>query len=166
VQALNNFSAQEIIKKLDLIPLPEEGGFYRETYRSTDLVLGNRAASTAIYYLITPEDFSAIHKISSDEVFHFYAGDTAEMLMIYPNGEHAIYPMGSNVMDGEISQLIVPKNVWQGLKLKEGGKWALLGTTVAPGFEFSEFVVGTRSEMNQSFPNLPNLKDVIFKYTR
>lgn len=166
-------TANEVIKKLELRPLPEEGGYYRETYRSdagqvSAKIFGinadsNRVISTGIYYLVVPESFSALHRVRSDEMFHFYAGDPAEMIQIDEQGNIERITIGSNIAAGEIPQVLVRRGVWQGLRLKSGGKWALMGTTVAPGFEFEDFEVGNREEMINQFPHLRN--DII-RYTR
>lgn len=158
----NQVTAEQIIQKLNLIPLPEEGGYYKETFRSSSGQVsassfgiksnGTRVASTAIYYLVTPEDFSALHKVASDEIFHFYAGDPAEMIQIDGNGNLTKFTIGSDILNGQVPQVIVRAGVWQGLKLKKGGKWALMGTTVAPGFEFEDFEVGERNRMINEFP--------------
>lgn len=155
-------TAEQIIQKLNLVPLPEEGGFYRETFRSNNGEVaasafgipseGKRVASTAIYYLVTPDSFSAMHKVASDEVFHFYAGDPAEMIQIDEAGNLTKYTIGSDIMNGQVPQVIVRAGVWQGLRLKHGGKWALMGTTVAPGFEFEDFEIGEQSRMIKEFP--------------
>ena len=157
-------TAEEIIKKLDLKPLPEEGGYYRETYRSEGDGLpaksyginadSNRSVSTAIYYLVTPDNFSSIHRVKSDEVFHFYAGDPVEMIQFDESGKLEKFIMGNDIMNGESPQIVVPKHIWQALRLKEGGQWALFGTTVAPGFEFEDFEVGKREEMLKQYPHL------------
>lgn len=165
-------TAEQIIKKLELKPLPGEGGYYRETYRSTEKAKAIRSngesgplrhMSTAIFYLVTPDNFSAIHRISSDEVFHFYGGDPVEMIQISDNGEFIIHTLGANILEDESPQVVVPQGVWQGLRLKDGGSWALLGTTVSPGFEFVDFELGTRNQMLELFPKL---KKVIELYTR
>lgn len=166
-------TAAEIIELLGLIPLPEEGGYYKETYRSSDagiptntygaLVTSKRLASTAIYYLVTPESFSALHRVKSDEIFHFYSGDPVEMIQITPEGEIKRILIGNNLANGEIPQVLVQKGVWQGTRLISGGKWSLMGTTVAPGFEFEDFEAGTRAEMLKLFPQ--HREDII-RFTR
>ncbi len=165
-------SAAEIIKKLGLEPLPEEGGYYKETYRHSvslpakDVGIdaeGMRSIGTAILYLVIPKSFSALHRIKSDEIFHFYSGDPVEMVQIDPNGTVRNYLIGSNVAEGQIPQVIVPSGTWQGLRLKEGGKWALLGTTVSAGFDFKDFEISDRERLLKMFPNCP---DVVLKYSR
>jgi uncharacterized protein len=155
-------TADDVIRVLDLKPLPEEGGYFRETYRSDKVnapatIFGlksndSRVISTAIYYLVRPESFSALHRIQSDEVFHFYGGDPVEMIQIDEAGKLTRYVLGSDIFNGESPQVVVRRGTWQALKLKEGGAWALMGTTVSPGFEFVDFEVGSREEMLKLFP--------------
>ena len=157
-------NANDIIEKLKLIPMPDEGGYYRETYRSdipkiaasTFGIESNllRSVSTAIYYFVIPESFSALHKVRSDEIFHFYSGDAVEMVQIDEFGKESNYTIGSKIENGEVPQVVVPRGVWQGLRLKKGGQWALMGTTVAPGFEFEDFELGHRNELLKQFPHL------------
>lgn len=162
--------AQTIIKKLNLIPLPEEGGFFRETYRDPGLIStkdlphleGERSYSTCIYYLITPEEFSGLHAVKSTEIFHFYAGDPVEMVQIDPLGKMHKEIIGSSLTENHKPQVIVSPNVWQGTKLLAGGKWALLGCTVAPGFDIRDFSGGSFSELSKKFPEH---SEVIKNYT-
>lgn len=146
---------------MKLKPLFEEGGFFRETYRSNEKIghmslpkryKGPRNHSTCIYYLITKESFSALHRIHSDEIFHFYLGDPVEMLQLLPNGKGRVVTLGPDIFKGMKPQLIVKKNIWQGAKLVKGGKFALLGTTVAPGFDYQDFESGKCSELVREYP--------------
>lgn len=166
-------SASELIRKLGLQPLPEEGGYYKETYRHAVGVpaeavgirhAGVRRLGTAIYYLVVPESFSALHLLQrSDEIFHFYAGDPVEMIQIDPGGKFHTFILGSDVMSGQSPQVVVPGGNWQGLRLKEGGSWALMGTTVSPGFEFEDFEVQSREELLKLFPQH---RDAVLRFTR
>jgi uncharacterized protein len=154
-------SAKEIQELLKLQPLPVEGGFFAETYRS-QLTLsqrslpsgysGERALSTAIYYMVTPDTFSAIHRLKGDEVYHFYFGDPAEMLILKPDGSGETLLMGQDIVSGMRLQHVVPGGVWQGLRLRPGGKFALLGTTMAPGFDSADFELGSRDELTARYP--------------
>jgi predicted cupin superfamily sugar epimerase len=162
-------TADEIIKLFSLKPLPNEGGYYIETYRATektsDLPAGYKGArnfSTAILYLITPQSFSKLHRVKSDEIFHFYLGDAVEMLKITENGKAETEILGINLLNGQKPQTIVHRNLWQGTKLTAGGKFALLGCTVAPGFEFADYQHGNRADLIKQFPHL---KLSIEKYT-
>jgi predicted cupin superfamily sugar epimerase len=156
-------TAQELIAALGLKPLPVEGGFYRDTYRA-DLTLpaaalaprypAGRTASTAIYYLLTPDTFSAFHRLPADEVYHFYLGDPVELVLLGPrDGEGEVVTLGPDVLSGQKPQAVAPRGVWQGSALKPGGRVALLGTTVAPGFEFADYESGGRAALESAFPD-------------
>ena len=150
----------EIIKKLDLVPLPEEGGYYRETFRSPRMVnsnvLGEKSECTCIYYLITDDSFSALHAVDQDEIFHFYAGSPVEMFQFTTDGKNKTITLGNDLFHDEIPQVIVPHGVWQGTKLKDPieGAWALLGCTVSPGFDIENFHIESRAELIKKYPNL------------
>lgn len=137
---------------LGLMPHPVEGGYFVETYRSADRLPAGRPVSTAIYYLLTPDTFSAIHRLASDEVFHFYLGDPVEMLLLWPDGSHRIEVIGTALASGERPQLVVPRGVWQGARLRAGGRFALLGTTVAPGFDYADYETGSRPTLVRTHP--------------
>ena len=147
---------EEIIARLNLQPHPAEGGFFAETYRSAEETPtaalpqrygGPRRHATAIYYLLTATTFSAMHRLRSDEIFHFYLGDPVEILHLYPDGRGAVHLLGCAVENRIRPQLAVPRGVWQGARLVRGGKLALLGTTVAPGFEFADFEIANREQL-------------------
>lgn len=146
---------------LGLVPHPVEGGYFAETYRSADHIpagglpsryAGGRAASTAIYYLLTPDTFSAMHRLASDEIFHFYLGDPVEMLHLYPDGSHRITVMGPDLEAGQRPQVVVARNIWQGARLIPGGHYALLGTTVAPGFDYTDYETASRAHLLTTHP--------------
>jgi len=159
-------TADEIIDRLGLVPLTIEGGYFRETYRAP-LVLaagalpggygGARNASTCIYYLLTPDTFSAIHRVKSDEIFHFYAGDAVEMLQLWPSGESKVVVIHNNLSASCEPQVVVPAGVWQGCRLVPGGRWALMGCTVAPGFDYADFELAERAELLTRCPNYSEL---------
>jgi len=147
--------AQEIIYLLGLQPLPEEGGFYHETYRCQETVegaYGPRSLSTCIYYLVTPESFSGIHRLPSDEIFHFYLGDPVEILRLYPDGSGEVSVMGHDLAASQRPQLLVPRGTWQGSALAPGGRFALLGTVVSPGFDFADYESGPRARLQADYP--------------
>jgi hypothetical protein len=155
-------TAEEVIDRLELLPLTIEGGYFRETYRAplsipaTGLPRefgGSRDVSTAIYYLLTPETFSAIHRVKSDEVFHFYAGDPVEMLQLHADGTGRIVAIGNDLAAGDLPQLVVPGGLWQGCRLIPAGRWALMGCTVAPGFDYADFTAANRTELIAQYPD-------------
>jgi hypothetical protein len=138
-------------------PLPNEGGFYTETYRCKEKIrlktLGSRNISTAILYLLTPDTCSKLHRLKHDEIFHFYLGDPVTMLLLHPDGKTKIVTLGPDILKGHRVQIIVPRNTWQGCFLKKSGKFALLGTTVAPGFDFKDFHLADRNNLLKRFPS-------------
>lgn len=154
-------SAAEVMRLLDLKPLPGEGGFYRETYRSSDRLAATalpgrytavKSACTAMYYLLTPDTFSALHRLPTDEVYHFYAGDPVEMLLLGEPGVGEVVTLGNNLESGHRPQYVVPRGVWQGSRVRHGGAWALLGTTMAPGFDFTDFEAGDCQTLMIAYP--------------
>jgi predicted cupin superfamily sugar epimerase len=144
-------TADQLIRTLGLQPHPKEGGHFRETYRSPRIVNG-RSVGTAIYYLLTPRTFSAIHRLASDEIFHHYLGDAVEMLMLMPDGSTRVERIGKDIAAGESPQVVVPAGVWQGSRLVAGGDYALLGCTVAPGFDYADYEHGVRGELLSRYP--------------
>ncbi len=158
-------TAERLIALLHLKPHPEEGGYFLETYRSDESIPGKdlplryrgaRSLATAIYYLLTPVSFSAMHRLQTDEIFHFYMGDPVEMLQLLPDGSGRIVLIGTDIEGGMEPQVVVPKGVWQGSQLLSGGRFALLGTTVSPGFEFSDYESGDRDRLIRSYPGFRN----------
>jgi len=164
-------TAAQVIALLGLEPHPEEGGYFRETYRAAgsvpfgtgpDGAAAARSASTAIYYLLTPETFSHMHTVASDEVFHFYLGDPVEQLRIDPDtGRSETVVLGHDIAAGQAPQSLVPAGVWQGARLIAGGAWALLGATVAPGFDYADYAHGDREALRLLCPGQAALIDAL-----
>jgi predicted cupin superfamily sugar epimerase len=155
-------TAEEVKKILGLVPHPREGSWYIRSYESGEMLLpeafadgrysGPRHTGTAIYYLLEPGTFSEMHRLRSDEVFHFYAGDTVEMLQLHEGGSGSLLRIGNRLAEGEQPQVVVPRGVWQGSHLVAAGKWALLGCTVSPGFEFEDYESATREDLCAKWP--------------
>lgn len=149
--------AQAVIAALGLEPLGFEGGYFKESYRSGETVdrTGSaRAAATQIYYLLAPDSRSLMHRLQSDEVYHFYLGDPVELLTIGPDGAAEKVRLGPDIFAGERVQHVVRAGSWQGSRLVAGGRYALMGTTVSPGFELRDFELGRRSELLAAHPEL------------
>lgn len=150
-----NTAAQGIIAQLGLQPLPREGGFFRQTWLSAAPGPDGRPLGSAIQYLITPEGFSALHRLRTDEVWHFYAGDPVEHIQLDPlSGTARITRLGSAIAAGEQVQLVVARDIWQGARLTEGGRhgWALLGCTLAPAWDEREWDLGDRKILLARYP--------------
>lgn len=143
-------AGREIAARLGLEPHPAEGGYFRETYRSVSRFRpggpfpGERSVGTAIYYLLTADTCSAMHRLPGDEIFHHYLGGPVEMLLLRPDGTSEVVVLSSDLAIGE-PQRVVPGGVWQGSRLMAGAEFALLGTTMAPGFEFADYETGTEA---------------------
>ncbi|MCV9388867.1 cupin domain-containing protein [Reichenbachiella ulvae] len=145
-----------LIEKLELAPHPE-GGYFRETYRSTGTVdlgapfYGERNHSTCIYFLLTGDSFSAFHRINQDEAWHFYQGDPIELHMIHPDGTHEKIIIGNEIEQGMLPQYVVPAGSWFAAKTVGSEGYALVGCTVSPGFEFADFELAKRQELTEKF---------------
>ena len=153
--------AETLKSLLKLVPLTVEGGYYSETYRSTEMTSqeclhsryrGPRTVGTAIYYLLEPGTFSEMHRVASDEIFHFYLGDPVEMLQLWPDGSGKRVLIGTDIEKDMAPQVVVPHGVWQGARLVAGGKLALLGCTVSPGFEYADYQSGSRQLLSDAYP--------------
>jgi uncharacterized protein len=159
------------IQKLALEAHPE-GGFYRQTYKA-DLVLprealppqftGSRAASTAIYFLLQGKSFSAFHRLRSDELWHFYVGAPVLVHAIGETGEYSKILLGSDQDAGEVFQATVKAGCWFASHVKDGKSFALVGCTVAPGFDFDDFELAKREELTRLYPQH---RELIEKFTR
>jgi predicted cupin superfamily sugar epimerase len=165
-------TADELKRLLRLEPLTGEGGFFAETYRARESLPagalgpgtpGPRSLATAIYYLVTPESFSALHRLRSDEIFHFYLGDPVEMLQLLPDGSGRMMRLGTDLAAGCRPQVVVPKGVWQGSRIAPGGACALLGTTVSPGFDPADYEAGSPEALVAAYPAF---RDPIAAFTR
>lgn len=141
-------TAAQLIEHLRLAPLPGEGGYFRQTTC--------RPTASAIFFLLTPGDFSALHRIAQDEMWHFYAGDRVEHVQFAADGSVRVARMGSDVLAGDQPQVVVPAGVWQGARLaavRDGGAgFALLGCTVSPPWDERGFELGARAALRAEFP--------------
>lgn len=161
-------NAETLIRELDLKPLPWEGGYYRETWRSDVSVpksaLGNaysgsRSAGTSIYYMLTPDTLSKMHRLPSPETFHFYLGDPVEMLLLHPDGRDQVVVFGQDLGAGQFLQFTILGNIWMGGRLAAGHQrgFALMGTTVAPGFDFDDLEMGATDVLLDEYPNAADM---------
>jgi hypothetical protein len=148
----DNFTAEEVVRLLRLEPLDQEGGYFRRTAESGTILPDGRRAHSVIYSLFTPEAFSAMHRLKSDEIWCFHAGDALESLRLGADGSGAWVKLGLNLAAGERPQDVVPAQTWQGTRLVAGGRWALLSCVVAPEFVWEEFELGDRSALIAAYP--------------
>ncbi len=161
---------KELIEKLDLQPHPE-GGYFKETYRSSEEIShselgenynGKRNVSTCIYFLLTSDMFSAFHKINQDEIWHFYEGSPIELHTISEDGHHHKFLIGGDFSSGQTPQLVVHGDNYFAARILDDDSYALVGCTVAPGFDFDDFVLPSRNELISEFPQH---QELITKFT-
>lgn len=153
-------TVEQLIKQLNLQPHPE-GGFFAETYRAKENISrttlpnrfkGDRSFSTAIYFLLPEGSKSSLHRITADEVWHFYLGGPMTVVEIHPDGKILKTILGPDVVAGQKLQHVVPHGVWFGAHPNPGTEFALVGCTVAPGFDFADFEMGNRQALLKLYP--------------
>jgi predicted cupin superfamily sugar epimerase len=163
---MSELTAEEIIGRLELEPLDQEGGYFRQTWRSAlkipTAVPGfgcsaiEHTAGTAIYFLITGDQFSAMHRLKADEIWLHHLGDPLEMLMLHPDGVGELACIGPDLAHGQRPQHVCPTNSWQGTHITPGQDrvgYALGSCIMAPGFDWSEFELGDRKDLVSIYPN-------------
>jgi hypothetical protein len=165
-----SLTAEQVIELLRLEPLPIEGGYYRVTYlaeETLDVVTlparygGPRATGGAIYYLLHGDSFSALHRLLTDEIYHFYLGQSVEMLLLYPDGHDEVVRLGTDLAAAERVQMVVPRGVWQGSRLADpadsASGFALMGTTMAPAYDQADFELGACEALIAAYPQRAEL---------
>ena len=168
---MDSDQAALIIEQYGLQPHPE-GGFFTQTYRSLGLIpraalpagfAGERHFATAIVFLLREHDFSALHRLRQDEIWHFYLGGALRLVKISPEGKFSETILGRNGKAGDVVQAVVPAGSWFGAKPAEGATFSFVGCTVAPGFDFADFELAKRSDLLEKFPDL---ETIILSFTR
>ncbi|PLX99860.1 MAG: hypothetical protein C0624_13100 [Desulfuromonas sp.] len=153
-------SVAELVARLELEPHPE-GGWYREVYRAVESITasalptrysGERVFATSIYFLLTSESFSSLHRIASDEQWHYHLGSPLTVHQITPCGDYQPLLLGPDLVQGHRFQAVVPHDNWFGATVEEPGGYALVGCTVSPGFDFADFELANRSQLLKQFP--------------
>lgn len=157
---MESIDATYWVRRLKLEPHPE-GGYYRQTYRSDETIpqaalpegfTGPRAASTAIYFLLEGENFSAFHRLRSDEMWHFYTGSPLVVHVIDTAGRYWPVSLGSDSESGQVFQAVVRAGSWFAAHVADWKGWALVGCTVAPGFDFEDFEIAKRKKLVDKYP--------------
>ncbi len=164
-------NAKFYIEKLGLIAHPE-GGYFKETYRSSIIIEqsalpekfeSERNIATQIYFLLESKNFSAFHKLKSDETWHFYDGNPVYVYLIFPDGKFEVEVLGNELTKGQKFQLTIPAETWFAAEIKTENGFCLIGCTVAPGFHYNDFEMAKRTELTTKFPQH---KQIIEKLTR
>ena len=149
---------QEVAQLLKLSPLDQEGGMFRRTWESKETLKG-KAAGSAIYFLLSANSFSHLHRLPSDEVYHFYLGDPVELTLLGPDGEIRQITLGRDLRAGQIPQAVAPAGWWQGSRLLPGGEYALLGTTMSPGYVDEDYEHGNATNLKNLYPSAAEVID-------
>lgn len=152
---------EKIIETLELEPLAREGGLFKSTYRSPGKVNGKDMGS-AIFFMLSGEAYSHLHILPTDEVYHFYSGDPVELLELLPDGTSRRTILGGDILAGQKVQHVVKAGVWQGSRLIDGGEYALMGTTMSPGFDESDY---GHADANALIEKYPQEEEMIKKLT-
>ena len=151
-----NLTAEEVARLLNLEPLSREGGMFRRTWQAAEN-RGGVPLSTAIYFLLTANSYSHLHRLPSDEVYHFYCGDPVELHLLGPEGEVRKVLLGGDLAAGQVPQAVAPAGWWQGSRVIPGGAWALLGTTMCPGYSDEGYEHGGAAALKAQYPDAENI---------
>ncbi|WP_328439836.1 cupin domain-containing protein [Streptomyces sp. NBC_00444] len=144
---------EDLIAHYGLQPIPREGGLFRQTWAGPEQADG-RPDGTAIVALLTaaPDDFSALHRLPTDEIWHFYLGAPLQLLLLAPDGTSRTVVLGPDVLAGQHLQFTVPARTWMGARVAAGGAWALFGCTMAPGFTYQDYEHGDVADLTARYP--------------
>ncbi|WAZ22697.1 cupin domain-containing protein [Streptomyces cinnabarinus] len=145
---------EDLVTHYNLEPIPREGGLFARTWEGPARADG-RPSGTAIVALLTaePGDFSALHRLTGDEVWHFYLGDPLEMLLLAPDGSSRTVALGPDILHGQQPQLTVPAGTWMGARVVTGGAWTFFGCTMAPGFTYEDYEHGDAERLVARYPH-------------
>jgi predicted cupin superfamily sugar epimerase len=159
-------TTEYLMRRFQLEPLGIERGFFRRSYTASETIprsalpdrfQNDKPFCTCIYYLTTPESHSLLHRLLTDEILHYYIGDPLTLLLLFPDGSHQVRTLGHDLEAGHELQVVVPRDTWQGSMLQPGGKYALLGASMAPGFDPSDFELGDRKMLQAQYPAVADL---------
>ena len=168
----HELTAADVIRLLDLAPLPVEGGYYRETYTG-ELQLpanvlppeigSNRSVSSAIYYLLTVDSKSRLHRLVTDEIWHFYLGEPVDLFVFRPEGVYTKIELGHRIGQGQSVQAVVPAKSWFGARLRPGGEWALMACSLAPAYSEADFSLPDAAEFDALLARFPSHKQILLE---
>ncbi|MGW0334153.1 cupin domain-containing protein [Streptomyces sp. NPDC003011] len=141
----------DLVAHYGLEPIPREGGLFRRTWAGPQGPDG-RPQGSAIVALLTSDDFSALHRLPHDEIWHFYRGDPLDLLLLAPDGTSRTAVLGPDVLGGQHPQLTVPAGTWMGGRVAAGGAWTFFGCTMAPGFTYADYEHGDAADLAARYP--------------
>ncbi len=173
---MNSPDAEALIRYLNLKPLEVEGGYFSVTYAADEHIQAEalperyanaRAMASAIYFLETTEQFSAMHMLASDELYFYHLGDPLEMLFLYPDGSGQIRILGPDLLAGQQLQILAPRHCWHGSRPLPGNEcgFSLVSTSMAPGFDVSDLVFCSREELVRDYPKFRSMIEALTRLT-
>lgn len=163
-------TAADVIRILDLAPLPVEGGFYRETYTGElqlpanvlpPEIVSHRSISSAIYYFLTADSKSRLHRLVTDEIWHFYQGDPVDLFVFQSDYDYAKVELGPHILQGQVVQAVVPAKSWFGASLQAGGEWALMACSLAPAYSKEDFSLPDAAEFDALMARFPSQQEIL-----
>ena len=167
---MRELSATDIIRHFDLKPLPVEGGYYRVTYTG-DLRLpasvlppsirSERPAKSVIYYLLTADTISRLHRLEIDEMWHFYLGDSVDLFVFGTEDDYTKIELGHELLYGQTVQAVVPAHSWFGARLQTGGGWALMACTLAPAYSDEDFSLPDDADFDSLLARYPAQQKIL-----
>lgn len=155
-------TAAQIIELFQLEPLPVEGGLFRRYYGAEETIPRHalparythpKPHGSAILYMHTPDTRSLLHRLKTDEIYHFYNGDPVALVLLNADRTHQIVTLGRDYAAGHVPYCVVPRGVWQGSRLAPGGEWALMGATMAPAYDDDDFELADRAFLLEQYLN-------------
>ncbi len=161
---------EDVIKALGMEPLPNEGGLYKKMFRSDEVYpdgllpgrIGPHVVYGSILYLLTQDSVSRMHRLPTDEIWHFYMGASCETTVLCPDGSGYVNRLGNDLMRGECVTALVPRGCWQGTRIIGEGDWALLGTTMAPDYEDCDYTDGDDTLLD-AYPAFSDALHILLK---
>ncbi len=166
----SELTAGDVIRHFNLRPLPVEGGFYRVTYTGElrlpasvlpPSIRSERPAKSAIYYLLTADTKSRLHRLETDEMWHFYLGDLVDLFVFEPEVDYTKIELGHNVIDGQSVQAVVPAGSWFGASLRSGGRWALMACSLAPAYSDEDFSLPDDADFDSLLARYPGQQQIL-----
>lgn len=148
---------EQVKKILGLEPLEGEGGYFRRIYTGEVCNTAEGLPSTSIYYVITPDSYSSLHRLKHDEIWYFCMGDPSEQLLLFPDGRSAVLTMGTGLLHGQQLSSIVPAGVWQGTRLLPGGKYAVFGVSMPRGYSAEIYEQGDQAILAEQYPAMKEI---------
>lgn len=152
-------SVDQLIEHWQFQAMETENILFAQSYIAPTNLEGGKPVSTAIIAMVTndPQSFSDMHRLPTDELWHFYLGDAIELLLLHPDGSDELVILGQDVLNNEHIQFVVPAGSWMGARLRPGGEYGVFGNTMAPGFDITDFEGVAADDLVERWPQREEL---------